>query len=153
MNRSDYTALFISILAIIGSYFVHDHIFERMAHIEDEMAYVWQAQVIARGNLTLPSPPEPDSFLIPFVIDYNDQRFGKYPIGFPVILALGEKFNLRYLINAFLGGLGVWFTYRLGKRIFSETVGLLAAGLTASSPFFLMNSGEVINEYSKELWQ
>jgi hypothetical protein len=145
MNRSDYTALSISILAIIVSFLVHDHIFERMAHIEDEMAYVWQAQAIARGNLTLPSPPEPDSFLIPFVIDYNGQRFGKYPIGWPVILAFGEKFNIRHLINAVFGGLGVWFTYRLGKRIFSEAVGIIAAGLTVSSPFFLMNSGSLLS--------
>jgi hypothetical protein len=50
-----------------------------MAHIEDEMAYVWQAQAIASGHLTIASPPIPKSFLIPFVIDYAGQRFGKYP--------------------------------------------------------------------------
>jgi len=31
------------------------------------------------------------------------------------------------------GGLGVWLTYQLGKRLFGETVALLAAGLTATS--------------------
>jgi len=33
-----------------------------MAHIEDEMAYLWQAQAIAGGKLTLPSPPGANSF-------------------------------------------------------------------------------------------
>jgi 4-amino-4-deoxy-L-arabinose transferase-like glycosyltransferase len=44
-----------------------------------------------------------------------------------------------------LAGLGVWLTYRLGKRLFSPTVGLLAAMLTLSSPFFLMNSGSLLS--------
>jgi 4-amino-4-deoxy-L-arabinose transferase-like glycosyltransferase len=145
MTRSDRIALILSALAVLAGYLVHDRVFERMAHIEDEMAYVWQAQVIARGQLTIPSPPEPKSFLYPFVVDYNGQRFGKYPLGWPAMLSLGERLGLRFLVNPLLAGLGVWLTYRLGKRIFGETVGLLAAGLTLTSPFFLMNSGSLLS--------
>ncbi len=141
MSRSTIFAAFLSLLAVFAGFLVHDRVFERMAHIEDEMAYVWQAQGIAGGRLTLPSPPVPKSFLIPFVVDYHGQRFGKYPLGWPVMLAVGEKFGLRFLVNPLLAGLGVWLTFRLGKRLFGETVGLLAAGLTLTSPFFLMNSG------------
>jgi len=145
MSRSDYTALIFSFLALVAGFIVHDRIFERMAHIEDEMAYVWQAQAIAGGRLTLPSPPEPKSFLLPFVVDYNGQRFSKYPLGWPVLLSFGERLKIRFLVNPLLGALGVWLTYLLGKRIFSETVGLLAAGLTLTSPFFLMNTGSLLS--------
>ena len=145
MTRTDRIALLISILAVLAAFLVTDRVFERMAHIEDEMAYAWQAQAISHGYLTLPSPPNPKSFLVPFVVDYNGQRFGKYPIGWPVILALGERLGIPYLINPILAGLGVWLTYQLGKRLFSETVALLAAGLTATSPFFLLNSGSLLN--------
>jgi 4-amino-4-deoxy-L-arabinose transferase-like glycosyltransferase len=124
---------------------VADRIFERMPHIEDEIAYVWQAQAIAHGRLTLPSPEYPKSFLVPFVVDYKGQRFGKYPLGWPALLAVGEFFGGRAWVNALLAGLGVWLTYRLGQRLFSETVGLLAAGLTVTSPFFLMNSGSLLS--------
>jgi hypothetical protein len=44
-----------------------------------------------------------------------------------------------------LAGLGIWLTYRLGRRFFSPAVGLLAAGLTLSSPFFLLNSGSLLS--------
>jgi hypothetical protein len=145
MSRTDRIALLISCLAVLAAFIVTDRVFERMAHIEDEMAYVWQAQAISHGYLTLPSPPFPKSFLVPFVVDYNGQRFGKYPIGWPVILALGERLGIPYLINPILAGLGVWLTYLLGKRLFGETVALLAAGLTATSPFFLLNSGSLLN--------
>ena len=145
MTRADRIALFLSLLAILAGYLVSDRIFERLAHIEDEMAYLWQAQVIAKDQLTLPSPEEPKSFLVPFVIDYHGQRFGKYPLGWPVMLSFGVRLGVHYLINPLLAALGVWFTYRLGKFVLSETAGLLAAGLTLTSPFFLMNSGSLLS--------
>jgi hypothetical protein len=145
LSHADRIALLLSLLAVVASYLVTERVFEGLPHIEDEMAYVWQAQAIAGGRLTLPSPPDPKSFLVPFVVDYNGQRFGKYPPGWPALLALGMALHLRSLVNPLLAGLGVWFTYRLGKRVSSEIVGLLAAGLTVSSPFFLMNSGSLLS--------
>lgn len=145
MSRADRIALILSIAGILVSYWISVRVYEGMAHIEDEIAYVWQAQAIADGHLTLPSPPHPKSFLVPFVVDYDGQRFGKYPLGWPVMLAVGVMLGVRSLINPLLAGFAVWLTYRLGKRIFSETVGLLAAGLTITSPFFLMNSGSLLS--------
>ena len=145
MSRADRLALLLSLLAILAGYFVSTRIFEGMAHLEDEMAYLWQAQAVAGGRLALPSPPEAKSFLVPFVIDYNGQRFGKYPLGWPVTLALGERFGLRTLVNPLLAGLGIWLIYLLGKRLFGETVALLSAGLALISPFFLMNSGSLLS--------
>lgn len=145
MHRSDYIALSLSLLAVLVTYLVTVQVFESMPHIEDEMAYVWQAQVIAKGHLTLPSPPQPKEFLVPFVVDYQGQRFGKYPPGWPAMLAIGVLLGIRSLVNPLLAGGGVWLTYRLGKRLFGELVGLLAAGLTVISPFFLMNSGSLLS--------
>lgn len=145
MSRIDRLALAFSLLAMALAYAVTAQVFEGMAHLEDEMAYVWQAQVIARGQLTTPSPPEPRSLIVPFVVDYHGLRFGKYPLGWPVVLALGVWMGARSLVNPLLGGLGVWLTYCLGRRFFSPQIGLLAAGLTLVSPFFLLNSGSLLS--------
>ncbi len=145
MSRADRIALLLSLLAVAAAYLVTDQVFESMAHIEDEMAYVWQAEAIVAGRLTVPSPPEPKSFLVPFVIDYNGLRFGKYPLGWPALLAMGIRLDARSWVNPILAGLGVWLIYRLGKRTLGETVGLISAGLTVSSPFFLMNSGSLLS--------
>src|SRR3990172_408145 len=145
MSRPDRLALLFSLLAVLVTYLVTKRIFEGIPHIEDEIAYVWQAEAIAGGELTVPSPVDPKSFLVPFVVDFQGQRFGKYPLGWPVLLAIGVRFGVRSLVNPLLAGLGVWLTYRLGKKIWGETVGLLAAGLTLTSPFFLMNSGSLLS--------
>lgn len=138
-------ALLLSLLAVVLAALVADRVFEAIPHLEDEVAYAWQAAAIAEGELMVDSPPEARSFLVPFVIDYNGQRFGKYPLGWPALLAIGVWLGVRWLVNPLLAGLGVWLTYRLGQKIFNEGVGLLAAALTLTSPFFWMNSGSLLS--------
>ncbi|OGO27123.1 MAG: hypothetical protein A2136_11005 [Chloroflexi bacterium RBG_16_54_11] len=130
---------------MISSAWVTQRVFEGIPHIEDEVAYVWQARALADGHLKIPSPPHPRSYLVPFVVDYQGERFGKYPPGWPALLSVAIQLGVRAWINPLLAGLGVWLTYQLGRRFFSPLVGLLAAGLTVSSPFFLMNSGSLLS--------
>jgi hypothetical protein len=138
-------AILLSLAAVLAAALVAERIFERLPHFEDEFAYTWQAQVFAEGQAYLPTPDHPKSFVVPFVVDYQDRRFSKYPPGWSLLLALGVSLGGRAWVNPLLAGLGIWLTYALGKRIFNEAVGLLAAGLTLVSPFFLMNSGTLLN--------
>jgi hypothetical protein len=144
-HRHNIIALFLALAGFIASALVTQRIFEAVPHIEDEIAYVWQAKALINGHLTIASPPHSNSYLVPFVVDYNGERFGKYPPGWPAMLAVAIRLGTRAWINPLLAGLAVWLTYRLGKRIFSDFVGLLAAGLTVTSPFFLMNSGSLLS--------
>ncbi len=145
LSRADLLGLLISLLAAFGALYITTRIFEGVPHLEDEFAYVWQAQAIAGGQATLPSPPNEKQFLVPFVVDYNGQRFGKYPLGWPAVLGVGERIGLREWVNPLLAALAVWLTYLLGKRLLNETVGVLAAFLTLTSPFFLLNSGTLLS--------
>lgn len=141
----DRLALAISLLTVFTCFWITQNIFESMPHIEDEMAYTWQAKVIARGQLTLSTPQNcPGCFLVPFVVDHNGLRFGKYPLGWPVVLSFGERLGARDWVNPILAGWSVWLLYRLGKKLFDEKTALLAALLAATSPFLLMNSGSYL---------
>jgi hypothetical protein len=145
MKRADLIALLLALIAVAAAYLVSVRVFDQVPHIEDEMAYVWQAQVLTTGRLMLPSPPDPKSILIPFVVDFKGNRFGKYPLGWPLLLGLGLLLHARGWVNPGLGGLGAWLSYLLGKKLFDERVGLLAELLTVSSPFFLMNSASLLS--------
>jgi hypothetical protein len=100
---------------------------------------------MAGGHLTLPITEYSNEFLVPFVVKYNGLRFGKYPPGWPALLAIGIKVGLRDWINPLLSGFGVWLIYLLGKRLLNALVGLLSIGLTLTSPFFWMNSGSLLS--------
>jgi hypothetical protein len=145
MISIDRIAVLLSLAVVIVAALVGGLVFENMAHLEDEFAYLWQGQVVAGGDLNLPSPEFSSSFLVPFVIDYQGVRFAKYPLGWPVVLSLGIRAGLRDWVNPILAGIAVWLVYRLGKRTFGEKVGLLASALLGSSPFFLIQAGTLLS--------
>lgn len=141
----DRLALLLSLATIFAVYLVADRVYERMPHFEDEMAYVWQAQAISGGDLALASPPNPKSFMTPFVIDYNGARFAKYPPGWPAALAFGFLTGLEDWVNPLLAGLGIWLLYLLARRITTPAIGLLAVILILTSPMFWLLSGSLLS--------
>ena len=143
MRKAEWIALIISLTGVIASFQVAARVFEAEPHVEDEIAYVWQAKVLAQGQMTAPTPPDPQSMYIPFVVDENGHRSAKYPPGWPMVLALGILLNIRTWVNPLLGGLMVWLTFRLGQKIWNSLTGVLAALLTVTSPFFLIMSGSL----------
>jgi len=82
-RRIDLLALAVAVVAVLASIAIGVRVFERLPHLEDEIAFLWEAEVMADGHSSLPSPLQPRSFLVPFVVDYEGQRFGKYPPGWP----------------------------------------------------------------------
>jgi len=140
-----FLALALAGLAWIATAWVVQHIFEGIPHLEDEYAYLWEAKVMARGDIRLPSPTCPRCFLVPFVVDYQGYRFGKYPPGWPAALSLAVRLGAPEMLNPFLAALCVWLTFRLVSRLLDDLHGLLAALLTLTSPFFLMNAGSLLS--------
>ena len=144
VSRAAIAAAGLSLAVIGASLWISQNVFETIPHVEDEFANLWQAKVMASGRIALPSPPEAESFLIPFVVDYHGWRFGKYPPGWPAALAIGAWFGFPYWVNPLLAGVTVWLTFRLASRLAGRLAGVLAALLTASSPMLLMLSGSLM---------
>lgn len=145
MKREDLFALGLALAAVLGSYLIADRLYERLPHLEDEFAFLWEAKAMAQGRISLPTPLEPRSFLVPFVVDFKGQRFGKYPPGWPAALSLGVRFDVYWAVNAMLAGCCMWLIYRLGSKIAGNSVGILSAMLALSSPMFLMLSGSMLS--------
>ncbi len=138
-------ALLLSLIAIGITAYLSTDIFERMPHLEDEFANLWEAQVMARGALWQPSPDPAQAYLVPFVVDYEGRRFGKYPLGWPAALSLGARAGAAWLVNPLLAGAAIWLTYRLGSKLFGKWLALLAGALLLSSPMFLMLSSSLMS--------
>jgi hypothetical protein len=141
LNWASLAAGFLVLVAVAVSATISDEIYERLPHIEDEFAILWQAHVMAEGEISQKTPPLESAFIIPFVVDHGGQRFGKYPPGWSAALSLGIRIGQPWLVQALLWGAVVWLTYRLGSKIVSPGVGLLGAALTLSSPMILMLLG------------
>jgi hypothetical protein len=142
---ADGLALVIAIGACVAAAWASQSVFDRIPHLEDELANLWEAEVMADGKISLPSPEFPRSFMVPFVVDCDGLRFGKYTPGWPAVLSLGVRLGDPWLVNALLAGAAAWLTYRLGSRFGGRGVGLLAALLVATSPMFLLLSASLMS--------
>lgn len=132
----------------------------RVAAGPDQSGYVSEAEVFARGELTVPAPPW--SLDVP----WNDAAYTASPVGWqpsrdtrflaptyspglPMLLAPVLKTFGRgavfYVVPA-LGALLVAATYLLGARLAGPWAGAIASALVVSSPTFLLMQQQVMSD-------
>ncbi len=142
-------ALFSFALSVVLSWTV----FERLPHLEDELAYLFEARVIAGGHFVIPSPEPSAAYWQPFVVDQNGLRFGKYTPGYPLQLAAGVIAGAPWIINAFFAALSVALAYRAAREIFkSEDTGLITAALIAFSPMAILLNASLMGHSAALFW-
>ena len=104
----------------------------------DEALYALQAHRFAMGDLTWPADSSLQRFVkLPLMVVTPTSIFPQYPPGYPAILSAFVRLGIPSLSGAVLGALAVVGTQRLGGRVATRTVGLLAALLLATHALFL----------------
>ena len=140
--------LLLTLFSFGMSLYISRSVFERLPHLEDELAYLYQARIFARGQIVVDTPQPAQVFWQPFVLDRNGNRFSKYPPIWSAQLAVGEAMGAAWWVNAALAGLAVALVYRLGTALFNRDVGVFAAALLAFSPMTLLLNGTLMGHTS-----
>ncbi len=147
----------VCLIAFAAIVMMASQISEHVPHSEDEAAYLFQAELFALNRLTTPTPTLADAFWSPFVLDYQGRRFGKYHIGWPLLLNLGIRINAPWLVNALLGSVTLGCIAWLCGCYYSNDAGarylpLLTAGLGLVTPGFLFLSGSLLSHSASLFW-
>ena len=137
---------------MLAAAWVATAVFDRLPHVEDEVAYLFQARTIAAGRFVADAPALPEFFEMPFIIVRDGRWFGKYTPGYPAVLALGVLAGQPWLVNPLFGALSVGLVYLAGRRLYGTPTGLLAAALMAASPFFLLQAGSWMSHVVCLFW-
>ncbi|MDQ2806481.1 MAG: hypothetical protein M3Z04_06130 [Chloroflexota bacterium] len=114
---------------------------EGIPHVQDDVAYLWQAKVFALGRAWAPEPPLPNFFQQGFILITDGRWFAKYPPGWPLLLVPGVWAGLPWLVNPLCAGASLALIYATGRRLYGAAAGAAAAGLGLLSPFLLFMSG------------
>jgi len=133
------------LLAFVAAGLVAVLLLGQVPHLEDEVAYLFQAQVFSAGKFYVQSPDQPGCFFAPFVLDHEGRRFGKYPPGWPAILSVGVSLGQPWWVNAAGAALTVALVFRLAKSLYDGRTAGLAAALTVLSPFVLLLAGSLMS--------
>jgi hypothetical protein len=119
-------------------------VFEHMPHVQDSISQVFHAKIFAQGHLTAPPPPEPEFFQFLQMI-MKERWYSQYPPGHVLLLTPAMLLGLPWVVNPLLGSLSILLLYLLGKELYTEQTGRLAALLGLASPFLLFMSSEFMN--------
>lgn len=142
LSRAGMIVIALALFAFGMSALLSQAVFERLPHLEDEMAYLWGARAIAGGRFVVPAVAPTRSYWQPFVVDRGGVRFSKYTPGWSMQLALGVALGQPWIVNAAFAALTVALAYRIGREGFGvqrgETAGAIAAALVAFSPAALL---------------
>lgn len=136
----------LAVAAIVMSAVLGWYGFDNMPHVEDEVAYLFQAKTFAGGALTVPAPPPAvQAGLDYYLFDIVDGRwFSVTAPGWPAILTLGIWLSMPWLVNPLLAGLSVLLAHRLTKILTTAQKANIVALLMATSPWFLSASASLM---------
>jgi hypothetical protein len=114
----------------------------------DEVAYRFQAQILGTGKLVAAAPPgaskqpwaEPLPLRFNHLIFWHNGWFAKYPLGWPLVLALPEKLGWGWLANPLLAVGILICTARIARALGGPAAAFWAVALLVLSPCFLAPS-------------
>lgn len=133
--RAFHLALFLTAVALYGA--VNQSVFKGIPRISDEVTYLFQARIFARGHLTLPLPPCPEFFELIWVLG-ADAQLGHwcsiYSPGWPLLLVPGVLGRAPWIVNPLLGGLLVVVIALFGADLFGKRAGRFAGLVALFSP-------------------
>jgi 4-amino-4-deoxy-L-arabinose transferase-like glycosyltransferase len=119
-------------------------VFDKVPHIHDEIAYLFQAQIFLTGHFTAPLPCVPAAFDFPHMVNVG-RWYSIYPPGFPFLLSIGLIFGAPWLINPILGAASILLFYFLGVEIYGRRTGILASILGALSIWLILMSATMMS--------
>lgn len=113
--------------------------------VHDEMAYVFQAQVFARGIWALPAPPFPAFWEQPHFLIEPTVTIKYFP-GHPLVLAVGALVGWMALMPLVLQSSIAVLLYVLARRVSSGAVALLAWVIWLFTPMVLYFGASYFSE-------
>lgn len=137
-NRSWLVPVLIACTLVSG---IISYVLQSGVYSADESTYLFQARTIASGELSVDASSfNPRRLYFEHHLFHDGRWFGKYPIGWPSVLALGTFFQAESLVAPLLGALLLWLVYLIGKECFEWGEVQASLLFLALSPFFVLNN-------------
>jgi hypothetical protein len=119
---------------------------------DDEHVYRFVAQTLRTGAVVTPPPPGDLAFFAEqFVVVTPTARYGKYPLGHPLVLAVAQAGGFEGLAMPLVTGLLAWPLWSIGMRLVGPTRTALALCLFAASPQVLFTGATYLSQPTSAL--
>lgn len=141
----DKVAVLAAVFVLLFSTALAVWVWERHAHISDEITFSFLAKYVSAGMLSAPGAPVPDAFNA-YQVDCTLERcISVSQPGWPFVLSLGYRAGAPWLVNPVLGALNVVLLSVLLRSWYGVRAGRLGALLLAFSPWHLFLAMSFMN--------
>lgn len=126
-----------------------------LPHVEDGVAYLYQAKTMLVSGFFQPSPPVPLAFDARFCWIFMDdlgRSYGIFPPGWPLLLAAGVAVQLPWMVNPVLVGLGLLLVWKLINLTDDRQTAALTIVLLAFSPFVVLQGASFMSHPATLVW-
>ncbi|MBV9947489.1 MAG: glycosyltransferase family 39 protein [Myxococcales bacterium] len=117
----------------------------------DEYSNELQAEIFARGSLSVPAPPHAKLFWVDHVV-MDDRVRSKYPPGASALLALGVLVGLPWLVTPLEGALTLLCLRWAARSAWDDRAALVAVFVAGTSPLFMFNAASFYSHAAVCLW-
>jgi hypothetical protein len=140
-------ALTVALGATFACWAIAHFVLAHAATCDDEHTYRFIAQTLRTGSLVAPSPGTDLAFFREqFVVLTPAARYGKYPIGHPLLLAAAMALHAEALLVPAITGLIALAVYGVGLRLFGRGIAAAATVLFAVSPQVLLTGATLVSQ-------
>lgn len=115
-----------------------------MPHVMDEITYVFQAKTLATFHVRAPELLPRAAFNMWFIEDHG-ARYGIFPPGWPLVLAIFLRLGLAAWANPLLHGFTVFMVAQTGRIAGNRKTAALGALLYGFSPQALLLAGSAMS--------
>jgi hypothetical protein len=138
----------LALIALAIRLWVSGRVLEALAHTPDEVAYMLQSKWIVSNNVYEVASQIQEHLSVPFTYVRDGKWFSMYPIGWPLLLAIGQLGGLSWIVSPVCGAVYVLLLFLIGRELYGDLVGLAAATLGALSPMAILMSASYLSHAS-----
>lgn len=135
--------VWISVLGIIASVLamvaVNRWILHSFMNSADEHSCLFLAETLRMGKWWVEPHLLSDFFNVVHVGNRAGKWFSVYPPGWPLLLALGLKFEIQNWLNPVMTALALFFSAKAGEKVYGSGAAWLGVSLVVFTPFFMFN--------------
>jgi len=130
-----YFLLTLVILAFTASLAVFYFNYQFFPRSGDAHALLFQARVLAKGALSVPSHAAREFFNSDYIIN-NGRMYAEYPLGTSFMLMWGVFLGIPWLINPLLAALALVFVYYTANELYGELIARYGVLILLASPLY-----------------
>ncbi len=140
------------VFVFVGTLLIGRYVLHYAVTSDDEHVYRFIAQTLRTGSLTAPSPGNDlEFFREQFVVLTEQVRYGKYPIGHPLLLAVGQLVGGEHLVVPLVTALVALPLFALGTWLCGRPTAALALLFFALSPQVLLTGATLVSQPASAL--